>query len=63
VIASQRTPDHGALVAGAMGEDSDPLVKAFAKSVTDYITYAVAAAATQPAVVQPIAPALTLPPQ
>jgi hypothetical protein len=46
-----------------MGEDSDPLVKAFAKSVTDYITYAVAAAATQPAVVQPIAPALTLPPQ
>jgi hypothetical protein len=57
---------NGAIVAGAMADDPDPLVKDYASAVTQFNSEdaaATAAAATQPSAPQPIAPALQLAPQ
>jgi hypothetical protein len=68
--ATQVTKDNGAIngaiVAGAMADDPDPLVKDYASAVTQFNSEdaaATAAAATQPSAPQPIAPALQLAPQ
>ncbi|MGA2229539.1 MAG: hypothetical protein ABSH22_01320 [Tepidisphaeraceae bacterium] len=64
--ATQAMKDNGAIVAGAMADDPDPLVKDYASAVTQFNTEdaaATAAAATQPSAPQPIAPALQLAPQ